>query len=112
GVLKQVVVNIALSAIEAMPDGGELLVNSRDVGELVVITLRNSGPGIPPGDFERIYEPFVISRTEGGGRGSSLSASFSQIKRLGGQIHLESRPGEGTLYTIELPCQPASANPV
>lgn len=113
GVLKQVLLNIALNAVEAMPGGGELLVTSREAGELVVISVRNSGPGIPPGDLDRIFEPFTATLAAAGvGRGPSLSASYSLVKRLGGQIRVESRPGEGTLFTIELPRQPSGAGQI
>lgn len=96
--LKQALVNIALNAIQATPAGGELQTASRQDPGLVVITVRNSGPGIPPGDLDR-----VSTTTEGPGRGPSLSVAFSLIKRLGGKLQVESRPGEGTLFTIELP---------
>lgn len=110
GLLKQVLVNIALNAIEAMPDGGELLVASREVGAQVVISVRNSGPGIPPGDLDHVFEPFSTTRTEGAGRDSRLSASYSLVRRLGGQLRVESRPGDGTLYLIELPRQSSGAS--
>lgn len=107
GLLKQALVNIALNAIQAMPEGGELLLASREVPGWVVITVRNSGPGIPPGDLDRLCEPFSTSLPEGAGRGLSLAIAATLIKRLGGQFRAESRPGDGTLFTIELPRPPS-----
>ncbi len=101
--LKQALANVVLNAIQATPDGGELLTASREEPGLVVITVRNSGPGIPPGDLDRIDEPFSTTMPEESSPGPNLSVAFSLIKRLGGKLHVESRPGEGTLFTIELP---------
>lgn len=103
GVLKQALVNVALNAVQAMPEGGEIQVTSRKTQGLAVITVRNSGPGIPPGDLERLREPFSITLVEGNAHCPSLSVAFALTKRLGGEVRVESRPGEGTLFTIELP---------
>jgi signal transduction histidine kinase len=109
--LKQVMINIALNAIQAMPDGGELLVTSREEPGLVVIKVRNSGLGIPPGDLDRASEPFATSRAEGSGRGLSLAVVSDLIKRMGGQVRVESWPGDGSLFTIELPRPPSGPGP-
>jgi signal transduction histidine kinase len=105
GVLKQALVNIALNAIQAMPEGGELRVVSRETDSAVRISLRDTGPGIPPADLDRIFEPFYTTKEPGQGSGLGLSVSFSLIKRLGGHIAIESRLGEGATFTIELPRQ-------
>jgi signal transduction histidine kinase len=106
GVLNQVLVNVAMNAVLGTPEGGELLVSSREESGQVAITMRNHGPGIPPGDLDRLHEPFSLALPEGAGCGLTLAVAFSLIKRLGGQLRVESRPGEGTLFTIELPRQP------
>lgn len=103
GVLKQALVNIALNAIQAMPEGGELHVTSRELETTLVIALRDTGPGIPHTELARIFEPFYTTKEPGQGSGLGLSVSFSLIKRLGGHIGVESRPGEGSTFTIELP---------
>lgn len=111
GLLKQALINVALNAIQAMPGGGELRVSSREETELIVICVRDSGPGIPQADLDRIFEPFFTTRKAVQGRGLGLSVSYSLLKRLGGHIRVESRPGEGALFTLELPRQPAGAAP-
>lgn len=105
GVLKQALVNIALNAIQAMPEGGALRVVSRETGTAVRISLGDTGPGIAHGDLDRIFEPFYTTKEPGQGSGLGLSVSFSLIKRLGGDIEVESRPGEGATFTIVLPRQ-------
>ncbi len=107
GVLKQALLDIALNATQAMPEGGELLVASRAEPGRLVITVRNSGQGIPPGELDRVREPFSTSQSEGPGPGPSLAVAAALIKRLGGEMQVESRPGEGSLFTIELPRPPA-----
>ena len=103
GILKQALLNITLNAIQAMPEGGELHVSSRETEAGVVISLRDTGAGIPHTDLGRIFEPFYTTKGPDEGSGLGLSVSYSLIKRLGGHIGVESRPGEGSTFTIELP---------
>ncbi|NTV14288.1 MAG: DUF3365 domain-containing protein [Desulfobulbaceae bacterium] len=105
GLLKQALVNIALNAIQAMPEGGELRVESRESATALRISLRDTGPGIAAADLDRIFEPFYTTKEPGQGSGLGLSVSFSLIKRLEGRIEVESRPGAGATFTIELPRQ-------
>ncbi|MFH1573232.1 MAG: ATP-binding protein, partial [Acidobacteriota bacterium] len=99
--IKQVLLNVLLNALQAQPDGGEVLVRAfEDSGE-AVITVRDSGPGIDPGDLERIFDPFFTTRTEGTGLG--LSISYQLVRNNGGRIRVASLPGEGACFSISFP---------
>jgi PAS domain S-box-containing protein len=100
--LEQVLLNLVLNAVDAMPEGGTLHVSSRlvDDGRLAV-SLSDSGVGIPPEDLEQLFEPFFS--TKEGGTGLGLSISYSVIERYGGEITVQSVVGEGTTFTVWLP---------
>jgi two-component system, NtrC family, sensor kinase len=102
-VLKQALINIGLNAVQAMPEGGTLKVTGREEPEWLILTIADNGPGIPPDNLGRIFEPFFTTKEPGAGTGLGLSVSFSLIKRMGGHIEVESRPGEGSTFTIKLP---------
>jgi len=102
-VLKQALINIGLNAVQAMPEGGALTVTSREEPEWLILTIRDTGPGIPPADLGRIFEPFFTTKEPGTGTGLGLSVSFSLVKRMGGHIEVESHPGEDSNFTITLP---------
>jgi len=102
-VLKQALINIGLNAVQAMPEGGALTVTSREEKEWLTLTVKDTGQGIPPDHLGRIFEPFFTTKTPGSGTGLGLSVSFSLIKRMGGHIEVNSRPGEGSTFSITLP---------
>ncbi|MBN2055612.1 PAS domain-containing protein [bacterium] len=102
--LKQVLLNIALNAIAAMPDGGTLSITTsprRDGGDGVRIDLEDTGTGIATEDLEMIFEPFHTSRP--GGTGLGLAISHRIIESLGGIISVYSEVGRGTRFSIDLP---------
>ena len=106
--IEQVVCNLLLNAIEAMDKGGVLGItttkgiSSLNHGEEVVITeIKDDGPGIKPGDTENIFNPFFTTKPTGTGLG--LAISHQIIEHHGGTIHAKSEPGEGTVFTVELP---------
>ncbi len=105
GQLGQVVHNIALNAVQAMPQGGNLVVSAecrpQGRGAVVSIELRDDGPGIVPENLGRIFDPFFTTKSHGTGLG--LSASYSIIRAHGGLITCESKAGEGACFRIELP---------
>lgn len=104
--LKQVFLNFVLNAIEAMPQGGTLDIRGQTLdegGHWVVISIADSGAGIPPQDLERIFEPFFTTKPEGTGLG--LAVSHSIVTQHGGRIIVDSAPGHGTTFTIWLPVQ-------
>ena len=100
--LEQVLVNVAMSAMQALPRGGELHVRSREESGAVVISVRDNGPGVPPAELDRIAESAGAGDADRGRR-VKFALSDLLVKRLGGKLRVESRPGEGSTYTIELP---------
>ena len=101
--LKQVIVNIGLNAIQAMAQGGTLTVRSAAADAGVVLSFADTGSGIDPDHMAKIFEPFFTTKEVGQGTGLGLSISHSLVQRMGGTISVESEPGRGTIFRIELP---------
>jgi signal transduction histidine kinase len=101
--IKQVILNLLMNAIQAMPTEGELNMGGRfsKDGNWVELTIQDSGIGIPPEDLERLFDPFFT--TKEGGIGLGLSIAHRIIDQHHGKIEVESKPGKGTLFTISLP---------
>jgi signal transduction histidine kinase len=100
--LRQVCLNVLLNAVEAMPDGGTLLVQSElTTRETVRLTFQDSGVGIAPDALFRITDPFYTTKPHGTGLG--LSVSDRIVHKHGGAIRFESEPNCGTTVRIELP---------
>lgn len=106
GALKQALLNIGLNGAQSMPDGGALTVSSRETDEQIILAITDTGMGIESGDIDHIFEPFFTTKIQGEGTGLGLSVSFSLIKRMAGNISVESVKNEGTTFTIELPKNP------
>ncbi len=111
--LKQVLINLVLNSIQAMPGGGTLTFGTRAAelpsGPAVEITLEDSGPGIPPGDLARVFEPFFSTKKEGTGLG--LAIAHQIVQSHGGSISVHSVPGQGALFRLLLPAATADAAP-
>lgn len=110
--LQQVILNLLLNARRVLKGtGGRLDVTAEVRGSLVVIRIRDTGPGIPPQILDRLFEPFVTepmgdaasSPSEPKGTGLGLSICRDLVREAGGQIDVESKTGEGALFTITLP---------
>lgn len=99
--IKQVFVNVIKNAIEAMPDGGDVLIRLFRDGETVVIEFYDQGPGIPPDQLQKLGEPFYTTKDKGTGLG--LMVSHKILTDHGGSLKLESEPGVGTCVRILLP---------
>ncbi len=99
--LQQVFINLILNAYDAMPEGGELRVIARPVKDTVEIMFQDSGPGIPPEDRSRIFEPFVS--TKEGGTGLGLPVSYGIISAHGGNLDLVPDRGPGACFRVTLP---------
>jgi two-component system NtrC family sensor kinase len=105
--LEQVLVNLYLNAIDAMPEGGKLIIGARiepvDGSPLMVlITVADTGFGIEATDLSKIFHPF-FSAKKGRGMGLGLSITERIVKNHGGRIEVESQPGTGTTFRIHLP---------
>lgn len=99
--LSQVIVNIILRAADAMPGGGTITVRSRQDGDRIVLTFEDTGVGIAPDELKRLFDPLPLDRQRGSGIG--LSVSYGMIRRMGGDLAVESEAGAGTRFTITLP---------
>ena len=99
--LRQALLNLALNACQAMPDGGTLGVDVRKEGPWIVVDVADTGAGIPPDVLERIFELYYTSKP--GGSGIGLSMVYRIIKLHGGEIEVESTVGAGTRFHIMLP---------
>lgn len=104
--LQQVLINLIVNAIHAMPDGGDLLLRAddidRDAKPGVQIVVQDSGAGMGPDVLARVFDPFFTTK-QGEGTGLGLSISRKIILRYGGDMQVESTLGEGTRFTIWLP---------
>ncbi len=104
--LQQVLINLMVNAIHAMPEGGLLSVTAEDCSLAgdngVEITVSDTGGGIPAQELQRIFDPFYTTK-KGKGTGLGLSITQMLVMRLGGRIAVESEPGQGTRFKIQLP---------
>ena len=126
---RQVLDNIVINAVQATPEGGRLHITTRNVevtdeapaadlppGPHVVVSIRDSGVGIPPEALPKIFDPFFT--TKEGGSGLGLATCYSIIKKHGGTILVDSTPGEGASFSVFLPAsaegvgQPATSVPL
>ena len=124
GQLEQVVVNLAINARDAMPDGGRLTIECDNVrldaqrirtlppGDYVLITVSDTGAGMPPEVRERVFEPFFTTKGTGRGTGLGLATAEGIITQAGGAIVVESAVGAGATFKVYLPQTNAVATPV
>ena len=117
------IVNMAINARDAMDGEGVLGIELGPVcaipairrhaptqGEFIAVSIRDTGSGIAPEDVDRIFEPFFTTKEVGAGTGLGLSQVIGFAKQSGGDIHVTSRPGHGTCFTLYLPrVEPAEA---
>ncbi len=102
--LRQVLLNLLLNAIQAMPGGGRLHVSAsrREEGR-VCVEVRDDGIGIPPETMPHIFDPFFTTKEPGKGTGLGLSVSLGIVRKFGGDIQVTSEPGKGTVVHVCLP---------
>jgi two-component system cell cycle sensor histidine kinase/response regulator CckA len=118
GQIDQVIVNLAVNARDAMPQGGRLTIETQNVvigehdaqkhaslqpGDYVMMAISNSGHAIDPGILPHIFEPFFTTKERGEGTGLGLSMVYGIVKQSGGWIWVYSEPGHGTSFKIYLP---------
>ena len=108
--LQQVLINLLVNAIQAMPDGGTLTLAAEDWDEAdmpvgLKLCVGDSGPGIGPEERERLFQPFYTAKKPGG-TGLGLWVSLSLVERYGGRITVDSAPGQGSRFTVWLRFEP------
>ena len=116
--LEQILMNLGTNAKDAMPEGGSLLIRTRNItldqdsaeqylegkaGDYVELTVTDSGQGMDPQIMNHMYEPFFTTKGVGQGTGLGLSSIYGIIKEYNGYILCESAPGRGTTFKIYLP---------
>jgi two-component system cell cycle sensor histidine kinase/response regulator CckA len=116
--LTQVLLNLAVNARDAMPDGGTLTIRTRNVterdslklanlgiaaGEYLLVEVEDTGAGIPPDVVGKIFEPFFTTKEVGKGTGLGLSTVYGIVKQTGGYIFVDSEVGKGTMFRVYLP---------
>ncbi|MBO8128324.1 MAG: two-component sensor histidine kinase [Peptococcaceae bacterium] len=99
--LKQVFLNLIINAVQAMPEGGSLIITSQQADEWIRVTFEDTGKGIAADDLPHIFEPYYTTKEGGSGLGLAISQQIIGVH--GGQIKAESKPGSGTKMTVYLP---------
>jgi signal transduction histidine kinase len=103
GKLNQVFMNILTNSVLAIEDKGEITIETTRIVDMVKISFKDNGKGMPPEVREHIFEPFFTTRKVGEGTGLGLSISYSIIEEHAGTIEVASEPGKGTEFIITLP---------
>jgi two-component system cell cycle sensor histidine kinase/response regulator CckA len=124
--VEQLIMNLAVNARDAMPQGGELLIETRNEeiggapprlvdgarpGQYVVLVVADNGIGMDNETQAHMFEPFFTTKEPGKGTGLGLAIVYGVVKQLGGWTHVESKPDEGTRFEIHLPRAEATKAP-
>lgn len=108
--LKQVVLNILINAVQVTPDGGRIVTSLRKDEDMVVAEVKDEGEGIAPEDMERIFDPFFSTKDKGTGLGLTIASKIMQAH--GGAIKVRSAVGEGCSFLLCFPCPHAGPSAV
>jgi signal transduction histidine kinase len=101
--IEQVLVNLIMNAVQAIPDWGEISVGTRQENGLAVIRVRDTGSGITPENLKKLFEPFFTTKPVGIGTGLGLHVAYKIAKAHGGRIDVTSKVGEGSEFSVILP---------
>lgn len=99
--LKQVLLNLALNALQAMPSGGRLVLGAAAAGSALTLTVSDSGSGIAPDLLPRVFEPYVTTKARGLGLGLAIARRI--VEAHGGRIEAASQPGHGSTFRVIVP---------
>lgn len=105
---KQALLNLLLNAEQAMPEGGEIVLQTRRDGSTAFVDVIDTGTGIPPDALEKIFRPFHT--TKPGGTGLGLATVRKILRAHGGDITVQSEPGRGSKFTLSLPITETTAS--
>ncbi len=103
--INQVIMNLITNAIDASNEGDTITITTTKQTDHAQITVRDTGGGMTPAVRDRIFDPFFTTKQQGDGMGLGLSISYGIIRDHGGAIAVDSEPGKGTTFTIDLPLQ-------
>ena len=103
--IEQVLLALIMNAIDAMPRGGTLWIETRFTHHEIEIKVRDNGAGIAPEVLPQIFEPFMTTKENGRGVGLGLAISHGIVERHNGRIEVQSDPGRGATFTVTLPAQ-------
>jgi PAS domain S-box-containing protein len=101
--VEQILLNLAINARDAMPEGGLLKFTTRLEHNQVVVRVTDSGTGIPRDILSKIFDPFFTTKDKSKGTGLGLSVVYGIVKQIGGTIDVKSEPGAGTEFILTLP---------
>jgi len=101
--IQQVFLNIISNAVQAMEGKGKLTLSSQQDNGFVVVQIQDTGPGISPEHITKVFDPFFTTKEQGEGTGLGLNIVHRVVKQNGGDIKIESEPGEGTTFVISFP---------
>jgi two-component system cell cycle sensor histidine kinase/response regulator CckA len=119
GQVEQLIMNLAVNARDAMPQGGQLVIETRNAeisgahlrvrdgmqpGRYVMLVVSDTGVGMDNETQAHMFEPFFTTKEPGKGTGLGLPIVYGVVKQTGGWTHVESKPGQGTTFEIYLPC--------
>jgi PAS domain S-box-containing protein len=127
GQMDQLILNLAVNARDAMPKGGTLTIETRNVavagdlevppGDYVQLLLRDSGTGMTPDEKSHLFEPFFTTKPQGQGTGLGLATVYGIVTQSEGYVRVQSEPGQGTIFlmlfprTVERPAPPTKTAP-
>ena len=104
GELQQVLFNILLNSVQAMQGAGRIDIEARRSADgLLALSVRDTGPGIPPENLERVFDPFFTTKQAGEGTGLGLAISYEIVHELGGTIHASNDLRGGACFEVVLP---------
>jgi signal transduction histidine kinase len=99
----QIFVNLIINALQAMDGHGILTLGVSCTDQRAIISIGDTGTGIPPGIMDKVFEPFYTTKPPGKGTGLGLHSVQSLVKKLGGEIQVQSTVGKGTTFQLHFP---------
>lgn len=101
--LNHIILNLLSNSVDAMPDGGKIAIDCEAKDDYFEINFKDSGKGISNDNIEHIFNAFYSTKNVGQGMGLGLYITYNEVKKIGGDIQVESKPGYGTMFKIKIP---------